>query len=81
MRRDGPLHGKPGMTTGGFHCRASTEGSRQIFPRVPQQEIGDHSNIRLSPPSLNFYLLRWQMGEQLGKENPVEGRRDEILLL
>lgn len=71
MRRDAPLHGKLGMTTGGFHCRASTEGSRQIFPRVRQQEIGDHSNIRLSPPSLNFYLLWWQMGDWLGKETLV----------
>lgn len=71
MRRDAPLHGKPEMTTGGFHCRASTEGSGQIFPRVPQQEIGDHFNIHLSPPSLNFHLLQWQMGKRLGKEAPV----------
>lgn len=63
MRRDAPLHGKPGTTTGGFRCRASTKGSRQIFPREPEQEIGDHSNIHLCPLNLNFYLLQLQMGE------------------
>lgn len=83
MRRDALLHGKPEMTTGDFHCRASTEGSGQIFPRVPQQEIGDHFNIHLFPPSLNFHLLQWQMGEQLGKETPVHCGKEkgEILLL
>lgn len=71
MRRDALLHGKPGMTTGDSHCRAFTKGSGQIFPRVPQQEIGDHSNIHLSHLSLNFYLLWCQTGEWFGKENPV----------
>lgn len=75
MRKDAPLHSKPETTTGDFHCRASTEGSRQIFPRVLQQEIGDHSNIHLSPPSLNFYLLQWQMEEWWGKEMHYGGEK------
>lgn len=84
MRRDALSHGRPEMTTGGFHCREPTEGSRQTYPRMPQQEIDDHSNTLLSHPSLNFYLLRWQTAEPLGEKNVHcgrEGKGDDILLV